>query len=217
MPDGAKTVHSTDHCPAGPSTSTGYVMTVRGPVDPLQLGLTSMHEHVFVDTASAWYQPDPTVDPELAEAPMEARLGGIARWNTFSIRDNLLLEASDYALLLAELRDFKVGGGSCIVDVTNTGLNPEPELLRSIAADLDLHVVAGCGFYVAAAHPAWLAGMSVDEIQEHIQREVTEGILGTDVRPGVIGELGTSESLDEVEPPCAGCGGPPWLWQADWP
>jgi phosphotriesterase-related protein len=174
-------------------------MTVRGPVDATEIGPTSMHEHVFVDCAEAWYEPDPTVPQELADAAMEPRLGGVARWNTFAIRDNLILSPADYDVLSAEVADFKASGGSCIVDVTNVGLGPQPELLRQMAVELDLHIVAGGGFYVADAHPPWLADKSTDEIEELIHIEVFEGIAGTDVRPGVIGELGTSQTLDATE------------------
>ena len=35
----------------------GKVMTVRGPIDPGQLGITLMHEHLFVATTET-YRPD---------------------------------------------------------------------------------------------------------------------------------------------------------------
>ena len=174
-------------------------MTVLGPLDAARLGPTSMHEHVFVDAATAWFRPDPSSESDLGSRPMEPRLGGIARWNTFAIRDNLLLSPDDYEMVTAELGDFKAGGGSCIVDVTNVGLKPEPLLLQRVATELDLHIVAACGFYVAPSHPEWLRDMSTERIEEYLRNEVDNGLSGTDIRPGVIGELGTSEQLDEVE------------------
>ena len=158
-----------------------------------------MHEHVFVDLVEAWFQPDPSSDPELGSRRMDSRMGGIARWNTFAIRDNLLLSPDDYEVVTEELADFKSGGGSCIVEVTNVGMKPEPLLLQRVATELDLHIVAACGFYVAASHPDWLKNMSTERIEEYLRIEVDNGLCGTDIRPGVIGELGTSEQLDEVE------------------
>ena len=35
----------------------GRVMTVRGPIDPGQLGVTLMHEHLFI-TTNKTYRPD---------------------------------------------------------------------------------------------------------------------------------------------------------------
>lgn len=174
-------------------------MTVLGPLDGVRLGPTSMHEHVFVDIAAAWFQPDPSGDPEAGSRPMDSRSGGIARWNTFAIRDNLVLSPDDYEVATQEVSDFKTAGGSCIVDVTNIGMKPEPLLLKRVATQLDLHIVAACGFYVAATHPDWLVEMSTEQIEEYLRNEVDHGLSGTDVRPGVIGELGTSEQLDAVE------------------
>ena len=174
-------------------------MTVRGPVDAALLGPTSMHEHLFVDAATAWFRPDPLDEQGLAFRPMEPRMGGIARWNTFAIRDNLLLSPDDYEVITAEVAGFKEGGGSCLVDVTNVGMQPEPRLLHRVSTELDLHIVAGCGFYVADAHPGWLRGMRTGQIEDYLRNEVENGLSGTTIRPGVIGELGTSEQLDDVE------------------
>ena len=174
-------------------------MTVRGPLDAALLGPTSMHEHLFVDAATAWFQPDPSGEPGLASRLMEPHLGGIARWNTFAIRDNLLLGPDDYEVITAEVAGFKEGGGSCLVDVTNVGIRPEPLLLHSVSTELDLHIVAGCGFYVADSHPGWVRDMATGQIEDHLRDEVENGLSGTGIRPGVIGELGTSERLDDVE------------------
>ncbi len=170
----------------------GYVMTVRGPVPPTDIGPTSMHDHVFLDS-SVWWRPESFEAPELTEVPMEIRLGGLARWNALGIRDNLLLDPGDYDSQVEEVGDFVRAGGSCLVDVTCEGLSPQPQLLRRLSERLDFHIVAGCGIYVEPAHPSWVRSADISEVAAFIDTQVRVGLDGTSVRPGIIGEIGTSD------------------------
>jgi phosphotriesterase-related protein len=176
-----------------------HVMTVRGPVDPSDIGQTLTHEHVFW-SAEQFHDPSELHDPELGSLPMEPRFGGLSRWNGSSFRDNLRqLPDQDYALIADEVREFLDAGGNCIVELTLEGIHPFPEALRQIAEDLDFHIVEGVGFYVDATHPDWLADASVEQIEAHLLAEVREGVRRTGVLPGIIGELGTSEQLTDSE------------------
>jgi phosphotriesterase-related protein len=170
----------------------GHVMTVRGPVPPTDIGVTSMHDHVFLDS-SVWWLPDTFESAELTTAPMDIRLAGLARWNALGIRDNLILEPGDYDAQAEEVADFVQAGGSCLVDVTCEGLCPEPQLLRRLSEELDFHVVAGCGFYVDRAHPAWVHDADVGEVAAFIDAQVRTGLGGTSICAGIIGEIGTSD------------------------
>lgn len=176
-------------------------MTVRGPVPPDALGVTMAHEHVFFDL-SAYWDPSGLEDPALGEAPFEARMGGLARWDAAAFRDNLLFSPErDYELVREELRDFAeaTGASGCVVDLTTTGLHPDHEQLARLAADLDLHVVAGCGIYVHATHPRWVEEATVEELTARLLRDAREGMGPSGVRPGIIGEIGTSERLEPCE------------------
>jgi phosphotriesterase-related protein len=176
-----------------------HVMTVRGPVDPTEIGPTLTHEHIFW-TAEQFYDPSQLHDPALGVQPMEPRFGGLARWYGSSFKDNLRqLPDADYALIAEEVQQFLDAGGSCIVELTLEGLTPFPLDLRRISEELDFHIVEGVGFYVQSTHPEWLADASVDDIEAHLLAEVREGVRRSGVLPGIIGELGTSEQLHPVE------------------
>ena len=174
-------------------------MTVRGPVDPALIGPTTMHDHVFSDASAAWWLPDSFEQPELTELPLEPRMSGLARWNALGIRDNLVLGPEDFDEQARELRDFVDAGGSCLVDLSNTGIAPSPDLLRRLSREIGVHIVAGCGFYVHPTHPPWLDTASVEEVAAAIEAEVRDGMGLTGVRPGIIGEIGTSHELHECE------------------
>lgn len=176
-----------------------YVMTVRGPVDPDKIGPTLTHEHLFLDTRDRW-DPSELDEPELGALPMEPRFRTAARWSWRAFRDDLHQSPdSDYELITEEASEFAVAGGSCIVDMTNIGLSPQPLALRRLSEDTGLHVVAGCGLYVHSRHPEWAESASVDELEERLLHDVEQGLDESDVRPGVIGEIGTSTELEPCE------------------
>jgi phosphotriesterase-related protein len=179
--------------------SLAHVMTVRGPIDPSDLGATLSHEHIFVDVSERW-DPSDLADPRVGAEPMHARHGAAARFSWTAFRDDLCqLHDVDYALIRDEVREFVTAGGNCIVELTNTGLNPAPLALRRIAEELDFHVVVGCGWYVHSLHPEWLETATIDDLEATLRAEVEVGIGGTDVRPGIIGEIGTSVELEPCE------------------
>ena len=178
-----------------------HVMTVRGPVEPESIGPTLTHEHIFLDGRRFW-DPSELDDPTIGERPLEASTSGIARWNGASIRDNLsLLHDENYDLIRGEVADFVTAtdGKGCIVELTIIGLIPQPEALVRLANELDLNIVQGCGYYVHASHPQSVDDASVEEITDELFKTVTEGFDGTSIRPGIIGEIGTSEELQPCE------------------
>jgi phosphotriesterase-related protein len=179
-------------------TSAQHVMTVRGPVDPMSIGFTTMHDHVFWDSAS-WWAPESFEDQSLTDQPVSMWNAGLARWNALGIRDNLVMENHEYEAQRAELAEFAKAGGTCLVDPTCEGLKPQPLLLRRMSEDLGLHIVAGSGIYVHHSHPDWVHSATLDDITEFVSAQVMRGLEGTDVRPGIIGEVGTSTPVTDCE------------------
>ena len=54
-----------------------------------------------------------------------------------------------------------------------------------------MHIVMGTGIYHEAHHPDSIAGLNDTEIAEILVRDITEGVDGTGIRAGIIGEQGT--------------------------
>src|SRR5207253_2688675 len=98
-------------------------------------------------------------------------------------------------------RAFAQAGGRSLIDMTVDGLDPKPEALRRISQRSGVQIVMGTGVYRAFAHPPWVAGMTVDELAARFVGAIQVGINGTDVRAGLLGELGTSSPIlpDEVK------------------
>ncbi|MFI5262375.1 MAG: phosphotriesterase [Candidatus Limnocylindrales bacterium] len=180
------------------------VITVDGPIDGAELGPTLHHEHIFIDT-SADYRPPP---PEMArlmaemgvdmEAPISlTSLGFLRREPQWSVA-NQRLDSYDDAV--AELGWARRAGIRSIIDPTPIMAGRRPADLQRAARQLGMHIITGTGYYREAFQPAGVADLSIDQLAERFLQEVTVGIDGTDVRAGVIGELGTSgDSIRPVE------------------
>lgn len=174
-----------------PHAPSGFVQTVTGAADPAALGLTLMHEHLLCDVTP----------PELvAEGRAEVE---ITPENAFEVRyhwcrhyGNHILK--DRELMAAELADFAEAGGGAIVELTIEGIRPDPEGLRELALRSGLRIVAGCGTYIESFAGQALA-REVDDQATRMIRAVREGIDGSDVRAGIIGEIGISDPPTEGE------------------
>lgn len=105
---------------------------------------------------------------------------------------------SDRQVARNELAIYADKGGCTIVDQTVHGLNGNPEALRDISEEVGINIVAGTGFYWEKFHPPWLSDMSDSEVVGLLVSDLTEGFEGTDIKAGIIGEIGTNHR--EISP-----------------
>ena len=174
-----------------------FVNSVAGPISPADLGITLTHEHCLIDLRPYWRVPQEVTRHEFAEAPVEITNIGQSRRNPLLNRDNLVL--SDTELAARELVEFRKLGGSSVVDLTLPDIGRDPSALLALSKLTGLNIVAGCGHYIQISHPQTLADESIDSIAERFLREVREGIGDTDIRAGVLGEIGTSYPIHKDE------------------
>ena len=173
------------------------VMTVTGVVDRKDLGIVTPHEHIFIDMSVFYQEPEEISAKVLARGPVTIEKLGVLKRNPFAVLDNV--QMMDFDTQVAEIGHFKSAGGRTIVDATTVGLGRDPELLRRVAVQTGLNVVAGAGFYVGPAQNARSLALTQDEIEEQIVREVEVGIGHTGIRAGIIGEIGVSHILYPFE------------------
>jgi phosphotriesterase-related protein len=146
--------------------SDHQVVTVRGPILPSDLGVTLGHDHVLIDAF---------------------RMYGEATADYGWIID-------DEEVAVEELRRFREAGGSSIVDPTNVGLGRDPLALRRISESSGVHIVMGCGWYRERVHAPSVAMELPDRLAERLVIELVEGVDGSGVRAGFIGEIGTGRA-----------------------
>lgn len=180
------------------STDAGAVVTTEGVRSPDVLGLTLPHEHVFIDFTSVETTiPESAVARRVAREPVSMETLWYVRRNPMRHEDNRRL--ADPETARAELRRFGHAGGETFVDVTPKHVGGDPQRVRGIARELGLHCVHGTAIYTKSFHPDRVARLSVDNIRAEFVSDVRDGIDGTGVRAGVIGEIGLSGHIHDDE------------------
>ncbi len=174
----------------------GKVQTVRGLMDPVALGPTLMHEHILWDVT----RPEVRARAEAAgTSPVTITLENVWEINRRSILDYGNQHNDDLAVALKELIRLRESGGAAVVDLSNFGLNPDPAGLRYLSQGAEVTIIQGAGYYVDEYIPEEMKGRSVDELTREIIAQVNEGCWGTDVRAGIIGEIGCMWPLRPFE------------------
>ena len=176
------------------TASTAAVHTVRGPIRPDELGVTLAHEHLWMDSR-----------PLLAvhgygrteAGPWDLAAASEARWNPGSHPDNYRL--TDVALAVDELTPFLRAGGTSLVELTPPSLGRDPIRVREISERSGVHVVLGSGQYLEPVHEPWVADATEATMTERLMVEVRDGIGASGVRPGIFGEIGTSNPVTPEE------------------
>jgi phosphotriesterase-related protein len=162
------------------------VQTVLGPIGPDDLGATLMHEHLLCDIRHPSQRKPDDLGPELALDNVWAINYGTAK----GAARNYLLDARDVAA--DEVRRMVAAGGRAIVDLSSGGLSPDPIGLVEIARASGAHVILGCGHYVHDYQDPANATRAIEDLAEEMVESIEDGVWGTEVRAGIIGEIGCS-------------------------
>ena len=157
------------------------VETVRGPVAVERLGVTLMHEHVFV-LNEEYRQSDPGWD-----------------------------EAGQVAAAIAMLRALGARGVGTIVDPTVFGLGRSIPRVQRVAAAVDLHVIVATGIYTYDEVPFFFrhrpARDGRDPMTTLFVRELIEGIGATGVKAAflkcAIDRPGLTAGVERILRACA--------------
>ncbi len=167
-----------------------------GLIDPGDLGMTSMHEHVLIDLRCYFMMPDQASERWHIPAPVSMdRLGTMGRRWWYS-HDNCTL--LDERVGAEELGRWFVAGGGSVVDTTSIGIARDPLALARISRATGVGIVMGASHYVPVTYDAALLARSEDEIADSIVRDIDVGVGETGIRAGIIGEVGNFWPTNEV-------------------
>lgn len=139
---------------------TGKIMTVRGPLDATDLGLTLTHEHTLVDFIGADQISRKRYDPDDA-----------------------------FATVLPRLKQFRKLGGRALIECTPAYIGRDPLLLRRLSVAADVGLVTNTGYYGAVGNkylPPHAHTETADQLAARWITEWEEGIEGTGIHPGFI-------------------------------
>ena len=175
------------------------VVTVAGEIDPADLGITLVHEHLVadldtpVDSDEGWravgrQRPDAAAARLRYESPLTLDALGTVGLGAPNRANWHLTEQ----VAVPEAAAFASAGGGTLVSATLPGQGRDPAALARLSRVAGVHVVMGTGWY----HPAWspeLAERSAGQLAETMLAELDHGVDG--VRAGLIGTLGDLDPL----------------------
>ena len=78
-----------------------------------------------------------------------------------------------------------------IVDVGTDGHRRSPRFLAQVASYSNVHIIASTGYWREPAYPAYVAAETDEQLASRMITDIRDGIDGTGVRAGAIGEMGT--------------------------
>lgn len=136
------------------------IQTIQGAIAAKKMGVTLIHEHVFLDWAGA-AKTQPTT------------------WNNDSA----------VSIILPYLRAAQQHGVKTILECTPNYIGRNPRLLARLADSTGLQFLTNTGYYGARGDqhiPASAYTETVDQIAERWVQEYQGGIDGTSIRPGFI-------------------------------
>lgn len=161
------------------------IRTVQGDINKNAAGVVLPHEHFLIDLSPGLN--DKTIsESELQE---DLRLDNHFRVSRFK-RNKTECVLDDESLAIEEGRAFAAAGGQTFADVTSVGAGRSPEALVRIAEATGLNVVMGSGYYQHIYHPEGFSTRSVEDIADEIVSDIRQGVAGTNIRAGLIGEIG---------------------------
>ena len=171
--------------------------TVTGVVSADEVQLICPHEHLFLDMTHEAVEPKSEQEIERFYSEIKMCDLGVLRRNPYIVRTNLILDDVDTAVYETEfLKQHKC---NLLVDVTTEGLGRDFEKLKEFCQKSDVKIIAGTGLFVHDALPEKFESMSSHEIADWMLDEIRNGEEKTGIKPGVIGEIGTSEVIYPIE------------------
>lgn len=115
--------------------------------------------------------------------------------DTFDVTGDSNSRLDDVEIAIEELSRLRDAGGSTVVEVTPINMGRDVSAVREVAGRTGLNVVVGTGIYVERFHPPYVRTLSCNQLADVFIKEAVEGIEGTSIRAGIIGEIGTGKDF----------------------
>ena len=110
-------------------------------------------------------------------------------------KNNLDCRLDQYDLICQEMKDLRASGVSNIIEMTNRYMGRNPQFMLDLMRDTGINVVACTGYYQDAFFPEHVAAHSVEQLAQEMVDEIVIGIDGTELKAGIIAEIGSSEGV----------------------
>ncbi len=169
------------------------IQTVTGWIESNIVTAALPHEHILSDLRPLVTPLDNGV---FYEKVALHNYGELSR-NPYAVLDNAVLD--DKKAAIDEFCRLKKAGYNLVAEVTTADFGRDVQFMQELSLATGVNIVAGCGCYIDAAVSDELKARSVAELRDIILKELTEGVDGTGIKAGVIGEIGSSGKITPYE------------------
>lgn len=172
------------------------IQTILGPIEEEQVQYILPHEHILCDLR---FLVSP-LDNGIFHGKVSLENFGDLSRNPYAVLDNAALDDRDVAV--REIARLPKVGFNLVADATTENFGRDKDtilFLRELSQKTGVHLVLGCGSYHDATVSPEFKAKPVSEMRDIILRELNEGIYGTDIRAGMIGEIGISRQITPAE------------------
>lgn len=108
-------------------------------------------------------------------------------------KNNVDCRLDQYAFICQEMNDLMTRGVRNVIEMTNRYMGRNAQFMLDVMRETGINVVACTGYYQDAFFPEHVATRSVQELAQEMVDEIEQGIDGTELKAGIIAEIGTSE------------------------
>ncbi len=166
------------------------IMSVQGPIDPKQLGFTSMHDHVL-SILGPFFQS--VINNEEKESlPINVdhniELEDLFYLNHLGMRTYSASnwDLTDAQCMQQELSFFRQRGGVSILETSAPGIRGDIRDTKRIAAAAGVNIIASTGLYVGVSWRDAFEDCDNEAFKDYLRKEIEIGIDDTDIRAGHI-------------------------------
>jgi len=175
------------------------VTTLMGEVDKSQLGVVLPHEHTCFGVSEFLTMYDDWEMEKTFHGEVTLETLGLLTRNPYAVRANNIMDCPD--ILIDEIFQFKKAGGGTWVDLSGRRrrFSRNIRFTYEVALKTGLHVVAGTGYGLDQNMGKLVETGTVNDLVDEMMTDITEGIDGTGLKAGVIGEVGTGKDITPKE------------------
>ena len=96
---------------------------------------------------------------------------------------------------IEEFKKLYENGVRNITEVTNIGMGRDVNYIKEVSEKSGINVICATGFYKEHFYPEFVYEKNEKELSEIMKNDILKGIDGTDIKAGIIGEIGSSKDI----------------------
>lgn len=174
------------------------VRSVKGLINKEDIGICLVHEHLFNDLSNCVDEPFYPYSKAIANQKVNASIAYGLRYDPYCNADNMSVKEMDDVCF--ELKKLKEIGGQTLVEATGSkSIGRNIHKIAEAAEHSQINVIASTGYYLSKFETEEKLLRPADQIAKEYEHDLTIGIDGTDIKAGLIGELGVSPLFTKGE------------------